>query len=245
MGRHSLRITIVLGLLITILGSTGIFAVFNDQATTGPNNVTSGALPLAADLKIAVADLSTGEYYCDRDLDGQFDAPDSTALWLQDLTLTPHFNVANLQPGETRDGQAFCLHNNGSAPLSLSVTALNVIDSETDCTGDESAAGDLDCGVAPAGLPENPGELGGVISVEVDRVDCAPVAGVWNLIGGATDAPAGFNAYALGVGAPLAPGATTCIITTVRYPSATAFDAQQRAQTDRVTWQFEFDGVAS
>lgn len=246
MGRHSLRLTVVLGLLITVLGSTGIFAVFTDRATTGPNNVTSGSLPHAADLKIAAASEIGGEYLCDRDGDLQYEAPESTAAWMYDHTLLSHFNVGNLQPGETRTGQAFCLHNGGSSPLSLSVTALDLLDVETDCTGDEAAAGDLDCGPTPAGqLTENVGELSGVITVDLTRINCAPVAGVYQVIGSLSAGPSAYDGLALGVGAPLAAGATTCIVASVNYPSATSADAQQRAQSDRTTWSFAFDGVAS
>jgi predicted ribosomally synthesized peptide with SipW-like signal peptide len=36
MGRQSLRIVMVLGVLVTLVGGTGIFAAFTDRATTGP-----------------------------------------------------------------------------------------------------------------------------------------------------------------------------------------------------------------
>ncbi|HEX3265678.1 MAG TPA: hypothetical protein VHR16_08420 [Candidatus Limnocylindrales bacterium] len=246
MGRHSLRLTIVLGLLITVLGSTGIFAVFTDRATTGPNSVTSGTLPHAADLKVAVASELAGEYLCDRDNDGQYEPADSTVAWDRDDSLTSTFSVGNLQPGETRSGQAFCLHNAGSSPLNLSATAVNVVNSETACTGDEFEAGDLDCGPTPPGqVTENVGELGNVIVVDLTRIECASVAGAYQEIGALHTSPSGFDGAALGVGAPLAPGATTCVIAAVRYPSTTSADAQQRAQSDRVTWQFAYDGVAS
>ena len=49
MGRHTLRITIVLGMLVTLLGGTGIFATFTDRATGGQATVSSGARPKAAE----------------------------------------------------------------------------------------------------------------------------------------------------------------------------------------------------
>ena len=66
MGRHTLRITIVLGMLVTLLGGTGIFATFTDRATTGTSTITSGERPKAADLQIAAAnpDTSTGVFNC-------------------------------------------------------------------------------------------------------------------------------------------------------------------------------------
>ena len=246
MERHSLRLAIVLGLLITVLGSTGIFAVFSDRATAGQNTVTSGSLPHAADLKIAAASELGGEYLCDRDGDAQYETPGSTVSWLYDSTLTSQFSIGDLQPGETRNGQALCLHNAGSSPLDLSITALNVVNVETDCTGDEAAAGDTDCGPTPPGVViEYVGELGGLISVEVKRISCAPVGGAYTEIGSVTSGPAGFSGSVLGVGAPLAPGDTTCILASVSYPLATVAATRQRAQTDRVSWQFAFDGVAS
>jgi hypothetical protein len=47
--------TIGLGSLVTLMGGTGIFAVFTDRATTGTSKVDSGARASAADLKIALA----------------------------------------------------------------------------------------------------------------------------------------------------------------------------------------------
>jgi len=245
MERHSLRLTIVLGVLITAMGSTGIFAVFTDRSTSGPNTVTSGSLPHAADLKIAAAADVGGAYLCDRDNDGQFEPADSTIAWTQDNTLTSQFNVANLQPGDTTNGAMFCLHNDGSSPLSLSATALDLLDVDVDCTGDELAAGDTDCGPGPVGIVHF-GELSSVIVVDLMRVTCElSPAFTHQVIGTVSSGLADFNGIALGVGTPLQPGQTTCILSTVRYPSTTGAAAQQRAQSDRTTWRFAFDGVAS
>jgi hypothetical protein len=245
MGRHSLRLTIVLGALITVVGSTGIFAVFTDRSTSGPNTVTSDALPQAADLKIAVAADVGGAYLCDRDNDGQFEPAESTIAWTQDNTLIGQFSVANLQPGDTTNGAMLCLHNAGSSALSLTATALDLLDVDVDCTGDEQAAGDTDCGPGPAGIV-HVGELSTVIAVDLMRVTCElSPAFTHQVIGTASSGLADFNGLALGAGTLLQPGQTTCILSTVRYPSTTAAADQQRAQSDRTTWRFAFDGVAS
>ncbi len=245
MGRNSLRLTIVLGALITVMGSTGIFAVFTDRSTTGPNTVTSGSLLHAADLKIAAAADVGGAYLCDRDNDGQFEPADSTIAWTQDNTLTGQFGVANLQPGDTRNGAMFCLYNGGSSALGLTATALDLLDVDIDCTGDEQAAGDTDCGPGPTEIVRV-GELSSVLVVDLMRVTCELSSSFTHqVIGTASSGLADFNGLGLGVGTLLQPGQTTCILSTVRYPSTTDAAAQQRAQTDRTTWRFAFDGTAS
>lgn len=246
MERTSLRLTVALGLLITVLGSTGIFAVFTDRAFTGENNVTSGPLPRAAELKVAPATEISGEYQCDRNEDGQIDPADATSPWLIDNSMAGHFDVTDLQPGNVRLGQAFCLHNSGSATLALTVTAPDVISRETGCTGDEQAAGDPDCGMTPDGSEtEFLGELDSVLVVDLIRVECvAQPGGVWIAIDQQSGGLPSFVGTPLGLGS-LAPGETTCIQSAIRYPSETPADLQQQAQSDRVSWQFAFDGVAS
>ena len=45
---------------------------------------------------------------------------------------------------------------------------------------------------------------------------------------------------------PILPaGASVCAIVTVEYPASTAAADVQAAQSDRATWRFAFDGVAS
>jgi predicted ribosomally synthesized peptide with SipW-like signal peptide len=101
MGRHSLRIIMVLGALVTLVGGTGIFAVFTDRATGGDNTVTSGTRPKSADLRIepAVLDAATGTFNCDGDLDG--------LLWQNDDTTTAQYTVADVQPGNSPATRTF------------------------------------------------------------------------------------------------------------------------------------------
>ena len=41
MQRHMLRLTLILGVMVTLLSGTGVFAVFTDQASGGTNTVNS------------------------------------------------------------------------------------------------------------------------------------------------------------------------------------------------------------
>src|SRR5215470_6940644 len=103
MARQSLRIVIVLGALITLVGGTGIFAVFTDRATAGNNSVTSGERPRAAELKIAPEDPSqhpAGAALC---------SPAVTP-WDDDTT-TAQFTVGSIQPGQNMQSAYLCLWN--------------------------------------------------------------------------------------------------------------------------------------
>src|SRR5512141_61809 len=111
MERASLRAVIVLGLLVTFVGGTGIFAVFSDRATTGQSDVTSGELAKAADLKIAAAQpqdpMNSGPFMCDP---------------FTDDLVTPLFNFTATTGGGYE--RFLCVQNDGSSSVDLSLTAI-------------------------------------------------------------------------------------------------------------------------
>ena len=228
MGRQTLRITIVLGMLVTLLGGTGIFATFSDRATTGSSDVTSGALGKAADLKIAAAQpqdpMNSGPFLCDP--------------WSDDL-VTPVFNFTATQGNG--DERFFCLQNAGSSAVDVSLTAIDITDLEVDCTGDEAAFGDTTCGI-PAGQVSSPGELSQNLVIETDLYDCMTGAGI--LTPGVPD----FSSSLADLGTTptalhsLASGAELCVRERVFWRPATT-DAAQVSQSDEATWKFAFDGT--
>ena len=233
MERHSLRIVIVLGVLVTLLGGTGIFAVFTDRATTGPATITSGERTPAADLKITLAAMTgDGSVNCDPDLDG-------TILPLDDL-VSPLFTATDLQPGQTANQSYLCLINAGSGALDATATVIDLTDIEAGCSGDEEAAGDTTC------APGDAGELSPLLFIDFDLLDCAGSAGSPSIISGYTETPAAYAATPWHFTAnPIEPGGTACVRIVSRYqPTVDETDAQQ-AQTDTVTWRFAFDVTAS
>ena len=64
MRRSLLLTTSVLGLLICLIGGTGLFASLSDSAHTGTNTIESKGLPSSSDLKLATATYSTS-FSCD------------------------------------------------------------------------------------------------------------------------------------------------------------------------------------
>jgi hypothetical protein len=248
-GRQTLRITIVLGVLVTLVGGTGIFAVFSDRATTGTNTVTSGSQPHAADLQLNFGVATGTGVDCDAD-------PDANALFFEDDLTTGLFTLQDVQPGATNDPAYLCIRNSGSAPLRLYIAAIDLVDADIDCTGDEAAAGDTTCGLDPNSPPAAPipqaGELSHSLNVTIDEIGCifADPANPGPTVISTTEralydlsdtAPA--TRASIGTGA-LDPGADMCLRLTIAYPSDTATTAVQQAQTDRATWRFAFDGVA-
>src|SRR5690348_3456865 len=151
MGKQTLRITIVLGMLVTLLGGTGIFATFSDRATAGDNSVTTGERARAADLKIAPADPSqqpAGATLC---------LP-ATTQWTDDTT-TGQFTAGSLHPGDNMGPSYLCLLNAGTAPLIVNASVIDLVDADVDCTGDEAAAGDTTCGIDQTTQQPQEGEL--------------------------------------------------------------------------------------
>ena len=230
MGRHSLRIIMVLGVLMTLVGGTGIFAVFTDRAMGGDNTVTSGTRPKSADLRIepAVLDAATGAINCDGDA--------GAVLWQNDDTTTAQYTVADVQPGNSLGDAYFCLKNVGSAVLMLTASAIDVVDVDTDCTGDEAASGDTSCGLDVNGGPQV-GELSPLLTVEADRVECsAPQP--------PTDTPIALDAYSAVNFDGLGPDGIACFWIQMAYPTPATDSDAQVAQSDTVSWRFAFDGRA-
>jgi predicted ribosomally synthesized peptide with SipW-like signal peptide len=224
MERHSLRVVIVLGVLITLLGGTGIFATFTDRATAGQNTVTSGSRPHAADLTI----LTGGS--------GPFPTCNDPMLTFLQNTTTPQFVLSDVQPGAINGPAWVCLRNEGSAPLNITVSAIDITDQEDGCTGDEAANGDTTCGAG------DPGELSPLLNVSVLSGNACTGMGIssdTHALTGLTAAPVDFGAIDT-----LAPTTIECIGLRVEYPASTPESQVQVAQSDSVTWRFAFDGTA-
>ena len=234
MARHSLRIVIVLGMLVTLLGGTGIFAVFSDRATTGSSDVTSGTLGRAADLKIAAAQpqdpMNSGPFVCDP--------------YTDDLTTQLFHFTAN---SGSADERFFCLVNAGSSPVDLSLTAIDITDLDVDCTGDEAAFGDSTCGEDQTTLVPQAGELSPNLTVEADTYHCSTGAGLGTP--GVPDyssslADLGTTPIAIDnnlTGGILGAGASVCVRLRVSWRASG--DAAQVSQSDEATWKFAFDGT--
>jgi hypothetical protein len=206
-----------MGAIVTTVGQAGIFAVFTDRATQGPNTIESGSQPRAADLQI-------GELIGD------------TCSGLQDDLGTALWNITSLQPGDAVYRQ-ICLKNNGAASVTLSFTAIDMVESDTQCTGDEQTV-DPACG---GGLGQ--GQLASLLQVDyqVDR-NCDSVITPDEIDG--SHGLFGLTSVPLVDGTGLFGGLTACVGLTVRYPSSTTMDVVQAAQTDGVSWKFAFDATA-
>ena len=238
MGRHALRITIVLGMLVTLLGGTGIFATFTDRATAGDNSVTTGERARAAELKIAAEDPS--QYPAGTPL-----CMPAITPW-QDDTTTGQFTAGSLHPGDNLQPAYLCLWNAGTATLTLTASAIGLADEDVDCTGDEAAAGDETCGLdETTGLPQA-GELSPLVAVDIDRTDCSDPSTV---IGNGTPAVLSqFDAQTVQLGGAatgntMPPDQIICLRLQGSYSTGSETQAQL-AQSDRVTWKFAFDGTA-
>ena len=225
MGRHGLRLTIVLGVIITALGSTGIFAAFTDSAQTGTNSAQSGQRQQAVDLKISTA-LASAPIDCDGDQD--------SVMFEDDNLQTGIFSVTNLQPGAyPADATVarICLLNAGSGTIDVDATVIELVDTDSGCTGDESAAGDTTCG------SNQLGELSGVTAAQIDLVDCDAGVGA----GLQSSSLANWPANPVSLPGSLIPGDIVCVAFYLWIPASTDETTLQIAQSDTVTWRFAFD----
>jgi hypothetical protein len=216
MHRPLLVSLMVLGLVTTIIGGFGVFAAFSDRATTGTNSITSLERAAAADLKIATPAL--GPEDC------------ATATYTDDLT-TGLFSVSDFEPGVNR-AEFFCLRNVGTESLSLLALVIDLAETDVDCTGDEAAAGDTTCGAGGAG------ELGAILEVSFANI---PNCDSSNLGFGSSGPLLGTSPVtAMG---NIAAGTTFCGAIRIRASGTATVEDLIKAQTDRVTWRFAFEGT--
>jgi hypothetical protein len=225
MRRPLLTSIAALGGVITLAGTTGVFAVFNDRATTGSNSVGTASLPRAADLKIASGTLTA--------LDGQ---PWTVACgtYVDDLE-TGTITLADAVPGGGFGGDFMCLKNSGSQTVDVTTSAIDVSDLDTGCTGDESGVDDT-CGSDETTGLSQAGELGSLVGISMITASCSDA----NQGGAGLGA---VNAIAKRTVGSLTPGQVICVRFDASY-NPTESQAQI-AQSDTVTWRFAFDGAVS
>lgn len=228
MTRRLLVMVMSLGLIVTAVGFTGIYAVLADRAKTGDFIVNSGERPTAVDLKIA----TTGVL-------GECDAED----FVEDVEGV-QFSTAFVQPTGWTTGVPVCIWNAGSAGLEVHALATDVTDVDSDCTNDEADYDDGTCG------GDQQGELAPVIDVGMwVLTGCDPAS--MSLSGSASVATlaayepqAGtFEGWDPGL---LAPDEIRCMRISLSYPTigdGTTETEAQLAQSDTLTWRIAFDGT--
>lgn len=217
--RRLLAMTMALGLIVTAMGSTGIFAVFTDRATTGTNHADSGTQPRVADIQLGTS--VSGD--C------------SDATYVDDL-LTGVIDVSDLQPNDNSGIDYLCLRGVGTARAGISVSAIDVVETEVGCTGDEAAVGDDTCGTAGVG----DGELGSVLVVGLVPVNCSTDASAGVIVAQSLSSleatPAAFTAVST--------DEVVCVRMSVSLPVVggdVTSESLQLAQSDQVEWRFAFD----
>ena len=209
------------GTVLTLAGTTGVFAVFTDQTTTGTNTWTTSALPRSADLQLATGSLVAGSDPWHVDCGTYADDLESGVV-----------NVTDAVPGDSFTTDFLCLKNVGSQTVNVTTSAIDVADLDTACTGDEGAV-DTTCGLDVIGAAQV-GELSPLVRIGMHVVDCID----------ANQGGVGLGALADLSNAPvrsLSPGVEVC----VRFE--VSFDPTESqaitAQSDTVTWRFAFDGT--
>jgi len=214
--RRLLVATMTLGLLVTAVGMSGIFAVFTDRATTGENTVTTDQEPRVADIRVASVD-APGD--C------------ATADYTEDL-VGGIVSASDVRPGWADDPAYLCVRNVGASDVTLSTRAIDVTDVDIACTGDEEVAGDASCG------QDGEGELVARLYLVTQFVSCE--SGTPDQ--GTQGAFSAFVAQPLPAG-QIASQATRCFEVVVSYPEPSVPVDAQLAQSDEVTWRFAFDAV--
>jgi hypothetical protein len=159
-----------------------------------------------------------------------------TGAFVDDLT-TGIITASDVQPGWDSSVAFVCLRNEGSGDLTVTWSAIDLMDVENDCTGDEAAAGDLTC--TSGGF----GELSPHILITQQVIDCGTGGFVGVQLGYLDDLAV--TGISPGV---IAAGTDMCLTFRAGYGGAGAdvltLTEKLLAQSDQVSWRFAFDGVA-
>lgn len=224
--RRSILLTLsALGLVVTLVGGTGLFAALVDTADTGENEITTDGLAGSADLQLAFfgPDIS----------DPDPNAPHVCGEYSENLT-SGLFTVNPAALPSTVAG-TLCVRNVGAQTVTLDVRAIDLEDRDPECTGDEVEYGDLDCGTVGA----QDGELAGIVSIQLQPTDC--VGGLTGpLFGGVLS---NLVQQPLGLLPDLGSDAVTCYAIEAFVGTGYSTAEQQVAQSDSVTWKFRFTGT--
>lgn len=221
--RRSFLLTVSsLGLLISLLGSTGLFAALTDSAFTGENQVDSAPLDGSADLQLATAAFVGLDLEC-----GTFDDDLATGL----IMATDLPELMQVQ-------SYFCIRNVGSQPVDLTAGAIDLVQADPACTGDEADLGDASCGD-----PGDDGELAAVLNLLWQTSPTCDNSGWVPVSPGASGTLADHVAGPVDL-ASLASGQSRCLQlgATIAHETATLV---QVAQSDSATWRFRFTGTAT
>jgi predicted ribosomally synthesized peptide with SipW-like signal peptide len=210
---------VALGGVITLAGTTGVFAVFTDRATTGTNTFATKDLPRAADLEIAAGTAGAAWSI-------------NCGTYSDDLQ-TGLISVSDASTNQATDSTVVCLKNAGSATVDVATSVIDLSDEDTDCTGDEAVV-DATCGPDQTTAAFQAGEISPLITLSLMVADCSDTNQGSRGAGGLPDVTD------VSV-ATMAPDEVLCVRFTTRYQPT---DAQaQAAQSDTATWRFAFDGT--
>jgi hypothetical protein len=216
----------VMGLIVSALGSTGLFAALSDSARTGQNQIDSAPLAGSAELKIQAGTVVGSP------LTGFSSVDCPTAGFVDDLT-TGGFNASNVTPGFATPNSYYCIQNAGSQTVHLFGNTDSVVDVEVGCTGDEVLLGDATCGGPLVGE----GELSGAVLVRWIRADCLTLSEFSQ----SNPTIADNETVPVDLGT-IVPGEIRCFALGASYPTTTPGAVVQQAQSDQVQWRFKFTG---
>jgi len=218
--RSVLTTMMAVGVVITLTGASGIFAVFTDRATTGTNSYASRAEPRAADLQLAAV-TSTG---------------DGTVLtcgtYVDDLA-TGIIEASDRAPNDGAGSQFLCVRNAGSQSIEVDVSAIDLVDLDHACTGDELAADPDTCG------GDLEGELSQQLDVQAVFFEC-DASNVFTTTAAVTLASMETTPVSL---FSLMPGAVRC----VGFAHYFVVDEveSQHTQSDTAQWKYAFDAATA
>ena len=206
-----------LGAVVSLTAVNGVFAVFTDRATTGTNSATSRAEAASADLQIATASYNPmgGSITCG-------------ATYVDDLA-SGVITVTDMAPNSVVHGTV-CIKNAGSRSVDVTASVIDLSDTDSSCTGDESA---LDATCGPGTTQE--GELSPKLRTDVSK-GCMS-ASFLQLTNIAAMASTAVTIQSM------SPGQTVCLDFAVQ-DNATGDDLTI-TQSDTATWKFAFDATAT
>ncbi len=219
------------GVVMTMATVLGVFAALTDTAETGTLQATSTGLSESINLQIDnTGAISSSSTNCA-----------TRTTYVDSQTVVP-LSWTNAAEGGTFT-RFICLKNTGVEVAQMSISLHGVVNTDTGCTGDEIDFDATSCGTGA-------GELGPNLQAEIQKVGTSDTS---NVLCNESDISGAVNSYStivnatsprtldtLSANGKIQPNTYACYRITMEYPTSVSDTNVQKAQSDKVEWQFQF-----
>lgn len=229
MNRRRGATLVAVGVVMTMATLLGVFAALTDSAETGTLQATSSGLQTSIDLQIDNTAITSSSTNCA-----------TRTAYVENQTVVP-LSWTGADEGESIT-RYVCLKNTGVETAQMSISLHGATNTDTGCTGDEIDFDATSCGTGV-------GELGANLNADIHKIGTSETSNVLCNEGDISGATNSFSTVATATtprtldtvlaNGKIQPGTYACYRIVVEYSNVSDTNVQ-KAQSDRVEWEFRF-----